>query len=183
MTGERLVCLMDSVFKYGSLNNGHSARRGMLKMRDIFINISLSSYPKGYSFLLSPWKLSYCCNLCTGEKFLRQLSESLLCWHWSGNEGNLHQQSHLDLVWRFLSGHGPGKNYYLLKYSSSSFATFLVLSVRRLRTGDEKFFLKGATASSRGFCCFRSIHRPKTVTAYEKSLAMWHPCYICPYLS
>ena len=77
LTGERLICLMDSVFKYGSLNNGHSKRRGMLKIIDIFIIVNciiilLSCSQKA-------WKLSYCCNLCPGEKFLRQLSESLLC--------------------------------------------------------------------------------------------------------
>ena len=57
LTGERLVFLMDYVFKYGSLNNGHSARRGMLKIKDLFIIVNciiilLSSYPKG-SFIPS----------------------------------------------------------------------------------------------------------------------------------
>ena len=58
LTGERLVCLVDCVFKYGSLNNGHSARLVMLKIKDIiiivhYIIILLSSYPKAGSFIPS----------------------------------------------------------------------------------------------------------------------------------
>ena len=44
-----------------------------------------------------------------GEECLCKLFESLLCWHGGRNEGDIHQQSHLDSVWGLFSRHGSGE--------------------------------------------------------------------------
>lgn len=45
---------------------------------------------------------------CAGENGLCELRESLLCGHRGGDEGDLHQQPHLDALRELHPGHGSG---------------------------------------------------------------------------
>lgn len=74
-----------------------------------------------------PFFLFFSPDLLTGENSLHQLSEPLLRGHRGRDEGDLHQQPHVEALWELSCGHLQGRRASVLQQCFSSVYSNFIL--------------------------------------------------------